>query len=102
MACLIVGLSGWVLLFGLRDQRLGQMGLRIHLWLDFGFGISRLGDGAGDLGSSSLGWKGCCGAFGLTGFASCAEHQACKEGHRNHAAKDSHYLETALSHTAAG
>ena len=99
----IVGLSGCVLLLGLRNQRLGRIGLRIiHLELDFGLGISRWVDGTGDLGSFGLSGDGSGGRFGLIGLASGAEHQACEEGRRNHAAKNSHSFEAALSHTAAG
>src|ERR1022692_1479424 len=98
----IVSLPGCVLLFGLRNQRLGWIRLRIYLGLDLGLGISRLGGGTGDLGSFGLSGKRSGGRFRAIGLASGAKHQACKEGHRNHAAKISHSLETALSHTAVG
>ncbi len=65
MACLIVGLPGCVLLFGLGDQRFGRIGLRRHIWLGFEAWDRQVGRrGLGDLGSFGLGWKGAAARFG--------------------------------------
>ena len=100
MVGLVVGLSGGVLLFGLRDQRLGRIGrcrLVRGIFLDFRLLLALLGYRQTDHGCNGRD-RGVSGDwFGLSGLASGAEHKACNEGHRNHAAEDSHYFEIALS-----
>src|ERR1035438_10199902 len=91
MVGLVVRLSRVVLPFRLRDQRLGWVRLRVRdLRLDGGLGISRFGDGSGDLGSFGLSRDGTGGRFWSIGLATGAEHQACENGRRNYAAKNFH------------
>jgi len=68
------------LLFRLRNQRLGRIGLQIHIWLRLRLRIGLLGDRSSDV-----------GGLGLRGV-----------WHRNHTAKDFHHFETALSHSTLG
>ena len=102
MVRLVVGLSGCVLLFRLRNQRLGRIGLQIHIWLRLRLRIGLLGDRSSDVGGLGLSGKGSGGRFGVIGLASGAKHHACEQGHRNHTAKDFHHFETALSHSTLG